>query len=121
MDGAVVWQDLAVREVIPGYHGRFIHSERMTFARWHIDAGAPLPEHSHLHEQVVHVFSGEFELVLEGVAHRCRPGSVLVIPSNARHSGRAITDCEVMDVFSPVREDYRDGAGAGLLLGGERQ
>ena len=119
-EGAVAWADQPGREVIPGFHGRFIHSGHMTFARWHIDADAELPEHSHIHEQVVHVFSGEFELVLEGTPHRCTPGTVLVIPPNARHSGRAITDCEVMDVFSPVREDYREGGGTETLLGSLR-
>jgi hypothetical protein len=34
------------------------------------------------------------------------PGSVGIIPPNAVHSGRALTDCKILDVFSPVREDY---------------
>ena len=55
------WADRPEREVFPGFHGRFIHSGRMTFARWRIDAGAVLPEHSHEHEQVVHMFAGELE------------------------------------------------------------
>lgn len=101
------WDQQPEREVFPGFHGRFIHSGRMTFARWHIDAGATLPEHAHEHEQVVHVLSGELELVLDGEPHRLGPGTVLTIPSNMRHSGRAPVACEVLDVFAPVREDYR--------------
>jgi quercetin dioxygenase-like cupin family protein len=33
-------------------------------------------------------------------------GSVFIIPSNTVHSGKSITDCEIVDVFNPVREDY---------------
>lgn len=109
MGGIEVWADVKERTIIPGFHGKFIHSGQMTFALWRIDAGATLPLHSHMHEQVVHVFSGELEIVIEGVAHRCTPGTVLVIPPNAQHEGRAIAASSVMDVFSPVREDYRGG------------
>ena len=34
-------------------------------------------------------------------------GDVIVIPSNIPHSGRALTKCILMDVFSPVREEYK--------------
>jgi quercetin dioxygenase-like cupin family protein len=90
-------------------HGRFIHSERMTFALWRIEEGAKLPLHSHPHEQVVHVRSGELELVVDGTRHLLVEGTVLVIPASAPHEGRAITEVMVMDTFAPVRDDYREG------------
>ena len=48
------WSKQKPREVIPGFVGRFLHSDTMTFALWEIAAGARLPEHAHPHEQVVH-------------------------------------------------------------------
>ncbi|MCA6381675.1 MAG: cupin domain-containing protein [Cytophagales bacterium] len=95
------------REIMPGFWGRFVHTDNMTFAYWEIKKGSSLPEHSHMHEQVVNMLEGEFELVLEGTSNHLRSGMVLPIPSNARHSGRAITDCKILDVFYPVREDYK--------------
>src|SRR3954471_24407416 len=100
------WTSEKPREVIPGFVGRFLHSDTMTFALWEIAAGSPLPEHSHPHEQVVHLHEGEFEMTVDGRTLRMSPGSVFAIPSNARHHGRALTDCRIMDVFCPVREDY---------------
>ncbi len=94
-------------EPIPGYRAHFVHSKNMTLAYWTIEAGAPLPEHSHLHEQVANVIEGEFELTVDGETRRLGPGTVAVIPSNATHSGKAITNCRIIDVFYPVREDYR--------------
>ncbi len=100
-------EDIEVKEPVPGYRGRFVHSEKMTLAYWAIDAGAPLPEHSHPHEQVVNVIDGEFELRVEGEARVMGPGSVAVIPSGATHSGQALSDCRIIDAFHPVREEYR--------------
>jgi quercetin dioxygenase-like cupin family protein len=95
------------RELIPGHRGRFVHSEHTTHVYWEIDEGAQLPEHSHPHEQIVNLLEGTYELVVDGEVCRLEAGDVLVIPGNAVHSGSAHTDCRILDVFSPVREEYR--------------
>ncbi|MBU7013379.1 MAG: cupin domain-containing protein [Theionarchaea archaeon] len=100
-------REVKEKEIIPGYHGKFIHTENMTIAYWNIAAGAPLPEHSHPHEQVVNVLEGTMELIMEGEPHLLEEGSVMVIPAGVPHAGRAVTRSRVIDVFYPVREDYR--------------
>lgn len=95
------------KEVMTGYHARFVHSENMTLVYWDIEAGGELPEHSHRHEQVVNVLEGRFKLKVDGEISTLEPGTVIVIPPNARHSGVAVTDCRILDVFYPIREDYR--------------
>ena len=52
--------------------------------------------------------AGELELMVDGTRHTLRAGDVYAIPGNVTHSARALTDCRVLDVFAPVREDYRD-------------
>ena len=96
-----------VRELMPGFHGKFIHTDKMTFIYWLVEAGSVLPEHSHEHEQVVNCFEGEFELTIDGESKVLGPGTVTQIPGHAAHSGKALTDCRILDVFAPVREDYR--------------
>ena len=100
-------QEIETRELIPGFSGRFIHTDSMTLVYWDIAAGAQLPKHAHHHEQVVNMLAGEFELTLAGTPHRLQEGQVLVIPRDAEHSGKAITDCRILDVFQPARDDYR--------------
>jgi quercetin dioxygenase-like cupin family protein len=100
-------QVIEQRQPFPGYRVRFVHSTNMTFAYWDIDAGAALPEHSHPHEQVLNMQEGQFELTIDGKSQVLGAGSVAIIPSNAVHSGRAITACRITDVFYPIREDYR--------------
>lgn len=95
------------KEIVPGYRARFIHTENMTFSYLDVKAGSALKEHAHPHEQVAHVLEGRFQLTLAGEPIEFGPGEVIVIPSNVPHSGLAITDCVLLDVFHPVREDYR--------------
>ena len=94
-------------EIIPGFHGRFIHSEQMTLAQWRIEANAAAPEHAHPHEQICIVLEGRLELSLGSQRNVMEAGSVAVIPSTVPHSARALTACKVIDMFHPAREDYR--------------
>ena len=100
--------DITETERIPGFSGRFVHSEHNTVGYWNISAGASLPEHAHAHEQITNVIEGEFIFKLEGETRTMRAGSIAVIPANAKHSAIALTNCYVIDVFYPVREDYRE-------------
>ncbi len=99
--------DLDRSEEIPGYLGAFVHGENMTVTSWEVEAGATFPEHSHPHEQISIVVEGEFELTLDGETGILEPGRIAHIPPETPHSGRAVTECEIIDVFSPVREDYQ--------------
>ncbi len=98
---------LEQKQIFPGYKGRVIHSENMTFVYWSIDAGSKVPGHSHPHEQVVNVIEGDFELTVCSETEILKPESVVIIPPSAHHSGKALTDCRILDVFYPIREDYR--------------
>lgn len=95
------------RELIKGFRGRFVHTEKSTLVFWEIEAGAELPLHAHFHEQTTYVMEGRFELNVAGETQVYEPGLVAVIPSNVEHSGRALTPCKILDVFCPVREEYR--------------
>jgi quercetin dioxygenase-like cupin family protein len=100
-------EDLEPRELIPGTTVRFVHGDRMTVAHWHFQPSISLPEHCHPHEQITNILTGEFELTVDGEPRTLRGGDYLVIPPDAVHSGRSITECRILDVFCPVREDYR--------------
>lgn len=104
---AIHLKDIPPRELVPGFRARFVHSGSMTFSYWDIDPGHELPAHHHPHEQVVNMLEGGFELTLDGTPMMLAPGDVVVIPPNVPHSGKSITACRILDVFHPVREDYR--------------
>lgn len=95
------------KEIVPGFLGRVFESPSSTFLQWTIESGALLPEHSHVHEQVSYVIEGEFEFTVDGTKTVLTRGMACILPSHCVHSGRAITDCKILDVFHPIREDYR--------------
>lgn len=99
--------ELPQKKVIDGYYGKAIHTGTMTFMYWKVDEGAIMPMHSHIHEQIAHVLKGKFELTVGSETKILEPGTVAVIPPNIIHGGRAISFCELLDVFHPEREDYK--------------
>ncbi len=107
MDNFIRLSELPAREILPGFHGKMIHTDNLTVAHFQIDKGSILPEHHHVHEQVTNVIRGELEMTMAGNTRVCRAGDVVVIPSGVPHSARALTDCTVVDVFQPARDDYR--------------
>ena len=99
--------EIPTKEYFPGYTGKMIHMQYMTLAYWEVEEGAEVPEHSHHHEQLMQVLEGRFEFCLKGVCREYGVGDMVVIPPFQKHSGKAITACKLMDIFSPVREDYK--------------
>ena len=100
-------EQIPTREILPKCHVRFVHSENMTFAYWNLEEGAELPAHQHPQEQVCNMIEGRMELTVGGETRLVTDGSVIVIASNTPHSVKALALCYVIDVFYPIREDYR--------------
>ncbi|HLJ57831.1 MAG TPA: cupin domain-containing protein [Chthonomonadaceae bacterium] len=97
------------REIFPGVTittawGEALMMSFVTFAF----AGAAVPTHSHVHEQMGMGLEGEFELTIDGETRAIRTGDSYLIPSNVPHSARALTaGARALDIFNPPREDYK--------------
>ena len=100
-------KDIPSKEVVPGITGYYAHGDKQTFGFVEIKKGSALPEHHHVHEQITYIIEGQLNMVIGGEPCPLTAGMFHVIPSNTPHSAIAITDCKVIDVFSPVREDYK--------------
>jgi len=62
--------------------------------------------HSHPHDQLVYIVRGRIRFEAEGKAWDLRPGDSLVVEGNIEHQASALEDSEVLDIFTPYREDY---------------
>ena len=97
-------RDLDPREPLPGWEGRFLHSEHMTFGYYTVTAGSSIHEHEHPQEEVWHVIEGALEVTIGVETQIAGPGCVALIPAHTSHSVRALADSRAIVVDYPLRE-----------------
>ena len=102
--------ELPVTEPRPGWKGRFFHSASMTFGYWEVAAGASVHEHSHANEEVWHVIDGRMAITVEGVEEVLDAGCAAIVPADALHSARALSECRAIVANHPTRYDVAGGA-----------
>ena len=100
-------KDISPREMVTGFTGHYVHGKDLTLGYVEIKAGNKLPEHHHVHEQITFIIEGQLDMTIGGKSCSLTSGMYCVIPSNVAHSAIAKTDCKAIDVFNPVREDYK--------------
>ena len=103
------FDDVPRFELIAGVTGRPLFGERAMINLIDFEPGATVPAHAHPHEQLGIVLRGMQALVVDGVAHELGPMEGYVLPGGVEHSAYCGPEgALVIDVFSPVREDYRE-------------
>ncbi len=96
-------------EVAPGCRLRTPYGEHLMLSYLEMDEGAVIPMHHHPHEQGGMLLEGRLELSIGDDVRIVEAGSMFLIPPNVPHKAVAIDGpALVLDVFSPVREDYAD-------------
>ncbi|MDO8539596.1 MAG: cupin domain-containing protein [Opitutaceae bacterium] len=95
------------RTLFPGVNGHYAHEARFTIGHIELAAGAVVPVHQHPHDQISYVIEGELEFSCGSEIRVMRRGDCLIITGGIPHGCRAITGCEVIDTFTPARDDYR--------------
>ena len=109
MDHSIFYRfnDIKTKEIAPGFFSKLIHTETNTINFIEVKAGCSVPRHRHVNEQLSFAIEGTFELTVNDVPQLLDKGLFAIIPPNVWHSGTAITDCKLIDIFSPAREDYK--------------
>ena len=96
-------------ELVPGVVGRPLFGSGAMMNLIDFEPGATVPLHSHPHEQLGIVLRGMQALVVDGEAHELGPREGYVLPGGVEHSAYCGPDgALVLDVFQPVRDDYRE-------------
>lgn len=99
--------DAAWVEVAPGNRRRvLIHTPELMQVEFGFDAGAIGALHSHPHIQVSYVAEGSFEVTIDGVTQVVGTGGSFIVPSGLVHGVKALEAGRLVDVFTPMRQDF---------------
>lgn len=96
---------LAMGGAITGHYAHLLNS--MTIGEVVANADTELPIHSHPHDQVTYVLEGRLRFTLGDETRELSPGMTILIPGGVKHGGHTITPIRLLDIFTPVREDFR--------------
>lgn len=84
------------------------HNDELMLVRHYFKQDWVGERHSHPHHQLVYVVRGALRVDVDGKVFDVLAGDSFVVDGGVEHQASALEDSEVLDVFTPVREDYRD-------------
>jgi quercetin dioxygenase-like cupin family protein len=85
-------------------------AERLMVTRMKYRAGMAAATHVHPHGQAGYVVSGRYRQTIAGSSYELGPGDSYVIPGGVEHSMEGLEGGEIIDVFTPIREEFRSGS-----------
>lgn len=103
------WSEEPIEQLTPSIGRQVVHTETMTVARIHLREGARVPRHEHPHEQVATVLEGRLRFTVGDEEHLVSAGESVIVPGGIPHEVEALAESLVLDVFSPVRDDWVRG------------
>lgn len=80
--------------------------DRLMVVKVSFDKGGVGNLHQHPHSQITHVESGIFEVEIGSEKKVLSAGDAFYIPPNVMHGAICLEDGVLIDVFSPMREDF---------------
>ena len=101
------WTKIPVEQVANGIRRQMVVGQNVMMVRCTFDANLVTPIHTHHHEQMTLVVKGRVKFFIEGEERIVSAGDVLHFPPHNEH-GATMLDEEVVliDIFSPIREDF---------------
>ena len=100
-------QDAGMTAPEPGLRRQVMsYTKDLMLVRHKMEKGWVGVKHQHPHEQMVYVVSGHLTFEHPGGKFEFRTGDSFIVPGNTDHQAAALEDSEVLDVFTPYREDY---------------
>jgi len=93
--------------IFPGVEIRTTAGTNLILSVVHLEPESVVLDHAHPHEQMGILLEGQLEFTVGGVTRLIGPGDIWRIPGGVVHGVRALEQSVALDVFHPIREDYR--------------
>ncbi|MCF8261179.1 MAG: cupin domain-containing protein [Melioribacteraceae bacterium] len=101
--------DMEWESVAPGMKRKILgYNDEIMLVKVHFDKGGIGVRHKHRHSQTTYVESGKFEVTVGENTKILKGGDGFYIPPNIEHGAVCLEDGILIDVFSPIREDFME-------------
>jgi quercetin dioxygenase-like cupin family protein len=105
----VLDQDLEWEKVGEGVKRKIMtYDDKIMLVKVHFEAGGEGYKHEHYHSQVTYIESGEFEFSIGEETKLVKEGDSVYIPPHVIHGAICTKEGVLIDVFSPIREDFME-------------
>ncbi|WP_378187012.1 cupin domain-containing protein [Aquimarina sp. W85] len=84
------------------------YDDKIMLVKVHFEVGAIGSMHKHYHSQVTYVESGSFDVTIGEKTTTLIGGDSFYIPPNVMHGAICTESGVLIDVFSPIREDFME-------------
>ncbi|OZT84681.1 cupin [Vibrio sp. 03_296] len=103
----VLSHDIALEDLGQGISRKVLaHSDNMMSVEVHFETGAIGAMHSHPHEQLTYVLSGEFEFTIGDEKKIVKTGDTMYKEPNIGHGCVCLKAGVLIDTFTPMRKDF---------------
>jgi unsaturated pyranuronate lyase len=106
-DRRVLSPEIGLSRQVLAYTGKLMLVRHLMEKGW---VGA---RHSHPHEQLVYIIRGHIQFRGGDRSFDAHAGDSFVVPGGMEHQASAFEESEVLDVFTPSREDYEENGARG--------
>ena len=94
-------------KALPGVNRKtLVYGEKTLLTEFILTKGSMIPEHAHPNEQTGYLVKGKLRFTIGSEIIDAEPGDSWCIASDKIHGAEILEDSTVIEIFSPVREDY---------------
>jgi quercetin dioxygenase-like cupin family protein len=101
-------ENIVPEEKAPGINMRTLaYNEDATMCHFTMNQGSSIPLHDHIHTQIGFVLKGKIKFLTERGEFIVHKGDSYVFNRMEKHGAEVLDDSELLELFSPCREEYK--------------